>query len=458
MATSGSVWRGFSTSPAAAAVAAAAAAAAAAAKPNKQAAAHELPLWCFLRQCGFSAAAISWMQHRVKGTRTSQQKVEQDLVPNIAALRAVGLDTATIERLYVSRPLLLHTSNATCIGALEVPRPLAALLPGDPCAVQAPPRATQLGVALWLYPAPAAELLRRRNLARLISGNLPLRQRLGISGSATAQAIFSNSAVLASDMQQAEALAAHLQRLQASGQLSAEQVARLALEPSGLSLSPAEFDRRRREGGAQALACIGLKDPKGRQQAAAAALGELLQAAAGVPGPLQQQHQQQGAALVKRCAAFMRATPTSLRANWAALHRTGLADGDIAAIVQQQPAVLTGNWEGDAKQLMAAWLQQELGLSLAQFLRRHVSHANKGVGRLAMRAAYLQQHRPAVWQRCYVRGAGPLLTLLCSTDTQFFSASGCTDYELSAFQRTWLQTPDGRRWGGKHKRGARRGS
>ncbi|PRW33859.1 putative uncharacterized protein isoform A [Chlorella sorokiniana] len=421
----------------------------------------ELPLWRFLRQCGFSEVGIGRMRGAVRpgksrykvvtGRRYSQQKVAQDLAPNIAALLGEGLDTPAIERLFTAQPNLLTATHSKFASSLAALRQLADLLPDDPRSAQAPSGATQLGLAILRRPGSVARLLQRGAPARLIGGNLRLRRQLGVSGSATAHAIFTNSAVLASDLQQAEALVAHLQRLQASGELSAAHVTQLALEPCGLSLSPAEFDRRRREGGDHALACIGLKDPNGRQQAIATALGELLQAAAGVPGPLQQQYRQQATAQAQRYAAFMRATPASLRANWAALHRAGLADGDIAAIVQQQPSVLTHNWGSDSKKQLATWLRQELGLSLAQFLKRHVGYANKGVGRLAMRAAYLQQHRPAVWQQYYARGAGPLLSLL-SDNRNFYPKSGCTQADLAAFEREWLRTPAGRRWGGKPSR------
>ncbi len=65
-------------------------------------------------------------------------------------------------------------------------------------------------------------------------------------------------------------------------------------QAGALNLTPTEFDRRWREGGLQlanlgAMKCISYKDPAGRQRAAAEALGELLQAADGVPGPLQPQ-------------------------------------------------------------------------------------------------------------------------------------------------------------------------
>ena len=85
-------------------------------------------------------------------------------------------------------------------------------------------------------------------------------------------------------------------------------VTELALSRA-LNLTLAEFDRRWQEGGPSALKFIGVRDPAGRQQAAAEALGELLQAADGVPGPLQQQYQQQGVDLVERSRALWAAGP-----------------------------------------------------------------------------------------------------------------------------------------------------
>ena len=219
----------------------------------------------------------------------------------------------------------------------------------------------------------------------------------------------------------------------------------------GLALDPAEFDRRWREGGAQALQCVGLKDPAGRQQAAAAALGELLQAADGVPRPLQQRYRQRGDALVQRCAALMRSPPASLHASWAALRRAGLTDGDIAATVQHNPVLLTHKWEGEAKQRLAAWLQQELGLSLAQFVKRHAFYAGTSVGRLAMRAACLRQRRPERWEEHRSRGTGSILSLLAD-NRYFLPAVDYDEAELAAFEREWLQTPEGRRWGRSSKR------
>ena len=97
------------------------------------------------------------------------------------------------------------------------------LLPDELRAVQAPPGATQLGVALWLYPTAAARLLAQANLGSLIDGNLWLRRRLGISDAQTAKALFKDHSLLVSSIEREEAMVTHLQRLQASGALSAEQ-------------------------------------------------------------------------------------------------------------------------------------------------------------------------------------------------------------------------------------------
>ena len=102
-------------------------------------------------------------------------------------------------------------------------RKLAVPLPDDARTVQAPPGATQLGLALWLYPNASAYLLALRNLGSLVDGNLRLRRQLGISDAATAAAVFKYSTALVSDFERAEAMAAHLQRLQAAGTLTAEQ-------------------------------------------------------------------------------------------------------------------------------------------------------------------------------------------------------------------------------------------
>ena len=155
-------------------------------------AAGELPLWRFLRQQGFSTDGLTRIQAAtvvsggrryasVTGTRISAEKVQRDLAPNIAALRAEGLDTASIERLFKQKPGLLKATHGTFSGSLTVLRQLAALLPDDPRAVQAPLGATQLGVALWLYPSAATHMLFRANLGSLIDGNLQLLQRLGVS-------------------------------------------------------------------------------------------------------------------------------------------------------------------------------------------------------------------------------------------------------------------------------------
>jgi len=141
----------------------------------------------------------------------------------------------------------------------------------------------------------------------------------------------------------------------------------LALSPA-LNLTPTEFDRRWREGGFSqatkgAMQQIGHNDPAGRQRAAAEALGELLQTADGVPGPLQPQYRQQGEAPVKRQCRPGPAGPAALCASWASLQQLSLSSSQIMAVVQEQPVVLAYNWEGEAKQRLLAWVQQELGLS-----------------------------------------------------------------------------------------------
>ncbi|KAI7843432.1 hypothetical protein COHA_002910 [Chlorella ohadii] len=202
-------------------------------EPAPEAAADELPLWRFLRQQGFSAGSLSRIQAAtdvskgrryasVSGRRINEAKVQRDLAPNIAALRAEGLDTASIEKLFRQLPRLLTATQETFSSSLAALQQLAALLPDDPRAVQAPPEATQLGVALWLYPTAAAGLLARTNVGSLINGNLQLRRRLGISDAETAVALFKRKAALVADFERAEAMVAHLQGLQASGALSQE--------------------------------------------------------------------------------------------------------------------------------------------------------------------------------------------------------------------------------------------
>ena len=243
-----------------------------------------------------------------------------------------------------------------------------------------------------------------------------------------------------------------------SGFHSSAAVTALALT-AALSLTPAEVDRRWQEGGySQAgrgtISSISLKDPAGRQRAAAEALGELLQAADGVPGLLQPQYRQQGEALVQRCSSLWRAGLAALRANLASLQQLGLSSSQLAALVHTQPAVLTCNWEGEAKQRFLAWAQQELGLSPIELVLHHASYACRSVARTAMRADYLRQHRPAVWESKLARGTRPLLSLL--SESRFYERAGCTEAEVAAFNRTWLATPAGRRWGGKLRRVKRR--
>ena len=252
---------------------------------------------------------------------------------------------------------------------------------------------------------------------------------------------------------------AHLTLMRLLLSLSARAVAGLALS-GALRLTPAEFDSRWYEGGYSqagrvAIKSISLKDPAGRQRAAAEALGELLQVADGPPGPLQQQYRQQGEALVQRQPRLWTAWPTSLRASWASLQQLGLSGSQVAAVVHAQPAVLVYNWEGEAKQRLLAWVQQELGLSPYEFLTRHAGYSTFSVATIAMRADYLQQRCPVVWQECLSRGTGPLLSLL-TTASRFFNNAGCSTADLAAFNRAWLATPAGRRWGGKPSQVQRR--
>jgi len=71
-----------------------------------------------------------------------------------------------------------------------------------------------------------------------------------------------------------------------------------------------------------------------------------------------------------------------------------------------------------------------------------------------MHADFLRQLRPAVWEKQLARGTGPLLSLL--THSLFYGRAGCTKAELAAFNRAWLATAAGRRWGGKPRRVQRR--
>ena len=196
-------------------------------------AADDLPLWALLQQQGFTPDGIASLQAAANsgklgkvfttGQRLTEQKLQRNLGANIAALRAEGLDTPAIQRLFEAYPGLLVTTRESFTNALAALHQLAALLPHDPQAVQAPPEATQLGVALWLYPSGSAYCLARANLGSLIDGNLRLRRRLGISDAATAAAIFKNGPALVSDFERAEAMVAHLQRRQAAGALTAQQ-------------------------------------------------------------------------------------------------------------------------------------------------------------------------------------------------------------------------------------------
>ena len=437
-------------------------------------AAGELPLWRYLRQQqGFTEEGITRMQRsKVNGQRTTDAKIETDLAPSIALLRAEGLDTPAIQRLYEQLPDLLTTSHAVFSSALAALRQLVQQLPEDPLAVQAPLGATRLGVALFLFPSAAAELLTRRNLGSLLDNNVRLRRQLGMSDAEAALALLRNQAAMISDAQRAETMVAHLLGLQSSGALLADQggcwlqllpmpsrvpastwrfppdaaVRSLANSTPALRMTPAEFDQRWQECGGKPM-LFGYADAATRQSAVAEAVGALLQAAAGEPGPLQAQYLQQGAA--ERCASLAKVGPHSIRANWAALRRIGLTDSQIVAAVRSEPSILTFNWEGDAKRRLAAWLRQELGVELAQFIHQHPSYTTSGVARMSMRAAYLRAHRPGVWEDYLARGTGPLLYLLSSSLVRFNKSASCAEEEVDEFNRAWLQMPDGRRWGRK---------
>ncbi|PRW33911.1 hypothetical protein C2E21_7229 [Chlorella sorokiniana] len=323
----------------------------------------------------------------------------------------------------------------------------------------APAAATQLGVALWRFPTGAAYLLSRTNLASLIERNLRLRRQLGISDAATATALFQSQGALVSKFERAEVMVAHLQRLQASGELSAEQVARMALAPSALHLTPAEFDRRWHDGGLSRPGAsptdITMSDTAGRQQAAAAALGELLQAADGVPGPLQPQYLQQGEELVQRSAGLWRAGPAALRAGWASLQQLGLSDSQVVAAMTMQPAVLSLDWAGETKQRLLAWAEEHLGIDTFGFLTSYTRFVTYSGASVAMRADFLQQHHPAMWDQNLCRGPRTLFRLLTEPE-RLCAHAGCTETELVAFNRAWLATPAGLRWGGKAGRSQRR--
>ena len=103
-----------------------------------------------------------------------------------------------------------------------------------------------------------------------------------------------------------------------------------------------------------AMKSISYKDPAGRKRAAAEVLGELLQAADGVPGPLQPQYRQQAAALVQGNYRLWTAALSTLHASWASLQQLGLSSSQLVAVVQKQPVVLALNWDGEAKQRLLA--------------------------------------------------------------------------------------------------------
>ncbi len=115
--------------------------------------------------------------------------------------------------------------------------------------------------------------------------------------------------------------------------------------------------------------------------------------------------------------------------------------------------MLAYNWEAEAMQRLLAWAQQELGLSPYDFLTHHAGYCTSSIAKLAMRADYLRQHHPSVWVSKLARGSGPLLSLL--SESRFCARAGCNKAELDAFNRAWLATPVGRRWGAKPRRAKR---
>jgi len=222
---------------------------------------------------------------------------------------------------------------------------------------------------------------------------------------------------------------------------------------NALNLTPAQLDQRRQGSGGRGTKPHTLKDPASRQQAAAEALGELLQAANGVPAPLQHGYRQQGEELVQRSLAVWTASPAALLAAWASLQQLGLSSSQLLEVVHKQPAVLGLNWDGGAKPRLLAWVQENIGITQFNFLLHHPCYATYSVAKIAMRADFLRQHRHALWQEYASRGPGPLLSLL--THVRFPDRTSTTAAEVDAFNRTWLATPAGRQWGSKLRRAQR---
>ena len=147
-------------------------------------------MWRFLREQGFTEQAIRRLQRHIKGTQYSEQKVQENLALNVAALRQEGLDTGTIEQLYQQQGgVLLHTTQATFSSSLAVLRQLAELLPNDNRRLLAPVTATRLGAALYLYPTSSAKLLSGRS-SRITSTEKLLHELLGIGPAEVASALF----------------------------------------------------------------------------------------------------------------------------------------------------------------------------------------------------------------------------------------------------------------------------
>lgn len=171
--------------------------------------------------------------------------------------------------------------------------------------------------------------------------------------------------------------------------------------------------------------------------------------------PVQQQHRQQADALVAGCHILWGAAPGALRASWAALQGLGLSSSQLAAIVRKLPVVLAYDWQGEAKLRLLSWAEAELGLSRSDFLLHHTRYTRYSAATIAMRADYLRQRCPDVWNKYLSRGADSLLGLLVNTK-RFLSRAECTPAALDAFNRAWLATPAGRQWGGKPRRSQRR--
>lgn len=201
-----------------------------------------------------------------------------------------------------------------------------------------------------------------------------------------------------------------------------------------LCMEPVELNRQLLEAVWQAT---NVKDPASREQHAAAALGELLQTAAGVPLPLQPQYHDQAAALVERCPLLWTVPADRLRAAWASLCRLGLTDSQVTPLVRSFPVALSVDWGGAMMQRRAAFFQEVLGLALAEGVGINPRYATASLARMEMRTAILKQERPAVWAAALRRGAIAVLDLLTGPRRSFCRRAGCTPEELGEFERRW---------------------